>query len=352
MLSVLITDITKCAGTERAVSSVVNYLADHDFELEIISLCSKSGKPFFDLNNKVRCIHLGVPSYEHGTIFAKLKGYVLSFKIVYTFFRVHKTDLVLGTSRNTNVLSVLCCRNEQSKVIGCEHFQYGACSLPIRLIRNFFYEKLDKLVVLTDRDKNKYRKHNINTICIPNAVPFDIQHCENSKEKIAIAVGRHSREKNFAQLLKLWRKANIEDWKLQIIGEGPLVNENKKIAKQLELHNVEFVPFTKNIIDYYRMASLYLMTSQYEAFPMVLLEAKTCGCVCVSFDCETGPREIINDGIDGFLIPVGNDNMFIQQVRKLTGDLDLIKQMGQRSLENSKEYSKEVVLRKWIELLS
>ena len=93
------------------------------------------------------------------------------------------------------------------------------------------------------------------------------------------------------------------------------------------------------------------MTSRFEALPMVLLEAKTCGCVCVSFDCETGPREIINEGKDGFLVPVGDEELFIKRVRQLMSDNMLCEKMGKEALESSKLYSQQVILKKLLDII-
>ena len=348
-ITFIITDITKCAGTERVVTTQADYLAKRGHEIEVISLSSSSGGSFFEMDSSVKIYHLGINSYEYGDVINKLKGYFVSFFRLRKFLKLYKTDLIIGTSRNTNVYAALNCRN--CRVIGFEHFAYNNPSPIIRIIRDYVYKKIEKLVVLTNRDFELYSKKGIDVICIPNAVPFSVQDGMSRKSCIALAVGRNSSEKNFDLLLKLWKKIDVNNWILKIVGEGPLLEHNKTLALELGIENVEFIPFTANIIDYYKEASIYMMTSQFEAFPMVLLEAKTCGCVCVSLDCETGPREIIQDGKDGFLIPMNNYNLFISRVRLLISDEQLRYRMGLEAIENSKLYSKEIILKKLEDLL-
>lgn len=346
MITFIITNITNCGGTERVVVSQVNYLVQQGYKVEIISFTSREGEQsFFDLNPSVNIHHLGIRSYEHGGLLDKLKGYVDSFLTFRKYLNVYVTDIIIGTSRNTNILSVIN-KPVNTRIIGCEHFQYYNPSPIVRIIRNFYYRKLETLIVLTNRDLCLYQKKGIHAVCIPNAVPFPLQEDFTSKSKIAIAVGRNSYEKNFGLLLRLWKQIGNKAWKLKIIGEGPLLEENKKLVKELGIVNVEFVPFTKNIVDYYKEATIYLMTSRFEAFPMVLLEAKTCGCVCVSFDCETGPRDIIQNDMDGFLIPVGNNELFVSRVKLLMDNPSMCWKMGKQAIENSKLYTKEVILRK------
>lgn len=349
MISFFITNINKCAGTERVVTSQVNYLVQQGKRVEIISLNSSEGGAFFDLDDSVVIHHLGVPTYEHAGLFNKIKGYIESFIAVKSFFKSYKTDLIIGTSRNTNIMAIV--NNKNTRVIGCEHFQYYNPNPLIRMIRDYYYKKLEKLIVLTKRDQEIYIQKGILAVCIPNAVSFPLQKDIKEKSKIAVAVGRHSYEKNFELLLRLWKQIDSKDWTLQIIGEGPLYEDNKSYAKKEGVENVEFVPFTKDIIDFYKRASIYLMTSRFEALPMVLLEAKTCGCVCVSFDCETGPREIIRDGVDGYLIPVGQNEEYVRCVRLLMNDSHLCEKMGKEALESSIMYSEEILLKKLLDIV-
>lgn len=351
-IAIAISDITKCGGTERTVIALANYLSQNVKHVEIISLFSKSDtNTFFSLNEKIEISHLSILSYTGKSPARKLCGWITSLIKCYKGIRCSDSDILIGTSRNTNILLLLYKRGR--KVIGCEHF---ASSVPmnsmLKKMRNISYRKLEKLIVLTERDVFYYSCLNINVKLIPNATPFEMpRYCE--KENVAIAVGRHTEEKAFDKLIKLWKK--VEDytsvWTLYIIGEGELLEYNKQIALENNCRRIKFLPFQKNIIESYKKASLYLMTSLYEALPMVLIEAKTCGCVCVSYDCDTGPREIIVNDEDGFIIPVDDENMFVKRILQLIDDKKLLNIMSKKAVANSKEYSAEYIMPKWLALI-
>lgn len=353
LISIFITDISQCGGTERTVISLANYLSENSYKVKIISLFSnKESKPFFEVDSKISVIHLQLSSYMNGSLFIKLKGYINSYLKVNRFIRDHDADIFMGTSRNTNLLCIL---GGKKLIIGCEHFPNNVpMNGFLRIIRNIFYKKLTKLIVLTERDQHYYKLKGISTEVIPNAIPFNSCSVDfNIKEKVALAVGRHTDQKNFKELIRIWKCIwkRCEDWTLFIVGEGPLFYENQKFAKEIGCDSIKFIKYTNSIIEYYMKASLYLMTSIYEAFPMVLIEAKNLGCVNIAYDCETGPREIIKDGNDGFLVPIDSPNDYVEKVITIMKNDDLRIKMGKTAILNSQEYTKQNIYPRWIEII-
>lgn len=335
------------------MTGVANYLASLSYDISIVSLSSRQGRGYFPLDENIKISHLNSYSYTNRGVFPKIWGRISSvYKFYKTMRNVH-ADIYIGTSVNTNVLSLLFCSS--NKVVGCEHFSATAPMNPIlRKFRNLMYKKLARLIVLTKHAYDYYAQLGVKVEVIPNSVAFNISPNFPVKTKIALAIGRHSQEKGFDRLLSIWK--NVEsirtDWELLIIGEGDLFEYNQNVANTLGLKTVRFLPFQKNIQPYYQNASLYLMTSLYEALPMVLIEAKVCGCVCVSYDCKTGPAEIIRDGEDGFLIPEGKQNLFVEKILNLMDDKALMERMGARAMVNAKDYSPNEILPKWKQLLN
>lgn len=349
----VITNITNCAGTERVVTSIANYFVSLSHEVSIISLFSKQGKAYFPLNNAIKVIHLNSYPYTNKGLVSRIWGRFVSAIKFIKIIRKAPADVYIGTSVNTNVLLLLF--NSSKKNIGCEHF---AANVPMntffRIFRDAIYKNLNRLVVLTKRDFEYYNKKGIAVEIIPNSIPFVVRTNNSFKTNIALAVGRHTRQKSFDRLLYIWK--NIEnkrtDWELLIIGEGELYEYNQNVANTLGLKTVRFLPFQKDVQSYYQKASLYLMTSLYEALPMVLIEAKMCGCVCVSYDCKTGPAEIIKDGEDGCLIPEGNQNLFVEKVLNLMDDQVMMERMGAKAMINAEDYSPDKILPKWKQILN
>ena len=340
---IIISDITKCAGTERVVSGLANYLVDNGFYVEIVSLFSSRGTSYFGLAPSIIVHHLAIGSYEAKSVVRKLYGLAISLFQCYRYLRRTDNDILIGTSRNTNIIAWL--SKKKRHVIGCEHF---AANVPMNKIfkwfRNHIYQRLDRLVVLTRFDLAYYTQRGIKAVLIQNSI--SIQGQQTDKKNIAIAIGRHSIEKNFKELIAIWHTISQINptWELQIIGDGLLAEENKQYAESLECKNIRFLPFQQDIASYYSKASLYLMTSLYEALPMVLLEAQTCGCVCIAYDCDTGPRDIIENGKDGYIIPMGQRQKFVDKIQYLISHPNIIKEMGVQARRSSEKYAPDRIM--------
>ena len=142
------------------------------------------------------------------------------------------------------------------------------------------------------------------------------------------------------------------DWRLIIAGDG----EDKQLLldkiKMLNLKNVELLPSTPHVNELYDQSSIYVMTSRFEGFPMVLLEAKASGLPIVAYDCDTGPSELIINHDDGFLIPFDDNNTFTCKLALLMNDDDLRESMSIMSLKNAEKYKIEVAIGdKWKRLI-
>ncbi len=351
----VLTDITQCGGTERTVLSVANYLNKNNFKVMILSLNSScEQRPFFNLSKNIMIRHLNVPSYVNKSFIYKIKGWIFSILKFRSEIKNINADVIISTSRNTNLLSLLFKHTSQT-LIGCEHFAYNVpMNNFLRQIRDISYKKINRLIVLTRKDAEYYTNKGVKVDVIPNAIPFDDEITKSGlKKNMAIAIGRHTEQKAFDKLIKLWCKIenSIQDWQLLIIGEGPLLEMNKKLASDLESRTITFLPFTKNIVQYYQEASLYLMTSIYEAFPMVLIESKYFGCVNIAYDCDTGPSEIIKNREDGFVIPMDDEKQFINTISKLISNTELINHLSKKAELNSNDYLKSNILPQWIRLI-
>jgi glycosyltransferase involved in cell wall biosynthesis len=172
--------------------------------------------------------------------------------------------------------------------------------------------------------------------------------------KQIIAIGRLSRVKGFDRLIEIAAciKVKHNDWKIKIVGEGELENDLKTLSRNLNVeNNVLFTPFTEHIQDEYLNSSIYALTSYSEAFPMVLLEAKANGLPIVSFNCPEGPVDIINDGIDGFLVEDGCKEDFCEKLSVLIENKSLRAEMGRQSKIDSFRYMEDKIRIEWEKLL-
>nr|EKX4894459.1 glycosyltransferase [Raoultella ornithinolytica] len=167
------------------------------------------------------------------------------------------------------------------------------------------------------------------------------------KEKIAIAVGRLTYQKNFFRLIDIWKKRENKSWKLYIIGEG---EDRDKLQEYItEDDGVHLVGACKKIDEWYKRASLLLMTSRYEGLPMVLIEAKNFGLPVIAFDCKTGPSELIDN--DGIVINYNDDENFIVNLNKTLDDNVLLNEMMENALINSAFYEKNAIYAQWLKVI-
>ena len=168
-----------------------------------------------------------------------------------------------------------------------------------------------------------------------------------------MAIGRLTAQKGFDKLLDIWKKIEEKDseWELYIIGSG---EDREKLLSQkesLNLKRVIFIENTKNIKEYYKKASIYLMTSRFEGLPMTLIEAQSFGLPIISYDIKTGPKDIVNDSEDGYLIENDDKEKFADKFLELSQDREKIQKFSQKAYENSKRFKLDSIIEKWKEVL-
>jgi glycosyltransferase involved in cell wall biosynthesis len=214
--------------------------------------------------------------------------------------------------------------------------------------------KLDKLVVLTNQDKEQWTRTHDNVVCIANPSPFKIN--QNSyfvDSKTVISVGRLDAQKGYDKLVDAWSivKKSCPDWKLNIFGSGELYEFlNRRISSLALENNVDLKGVSSHIEKEYLSASFFVMSSLFEGLPMVLIEAATFGLPIVSYDCEWGPREIVNNGLNGYLVPAGDIEMLAARIIELINNPGLRIQMSENAKEASKNYELSIIMNQWKDL--
>ena len=213
---------------------------------------------------------------------------------------------------------------------------------------NFCGSYFDRFVTLTQTGAKEWAFANV--AVIHNPLWFNTDTLSTVKNKRALVVARHTYEKGFDRLFKVWKEVALQhsDWVLDIYGDNNPEYDVEKLAADYGLtHHVQFHKPVKNITDVYKESSVYLMTSRYEGFGMVLIEAMACGVPCVAFDCPSGPGEIIVDGKNGFLVPDDSIEEFMERVCDLIQDESLRSAMGANAKESSASFSIDVIMQQW-----
>lgn len=355
-------------GMERVLSNKANYLAARGYDIVIVTTDQRGKKPFFPLDKRIKCIDIAV-NYETNngkSFFNKLIHYPFKqIKHKYRLERIiraEKPDIVI--SMFCNDVSFLPSIKDGSKKVLEIHFsrfkrlQYDRKGL-WRLAdkwrnRNEAKQvsRFDKFVVLTNEDK-KYWGNLSNIFVIPNAQTFVCGQPVPLIQKKVVAIGRYTYQKGFDLLLKAWALVcmHVTGWQLHIVGDGELREALQRQVSELGLEkNVCLCPATTDIKTVYQQASLLVMSSRYEGFGMVLLEAQTAGVPVVSFDCKCGPSEIIKDGITGYLIPEGDIQGMADKILTLISNEGLRKKIGKQAFDDSSRFSEERIMKLWVDL--
>lgn len=347
-IQIYISDISKRAGTERAVCNLANLLTTYgNYSVEIVSIETNNTKsPAYELSKKVNVINLNL-SYSKNLFFRLFRHFL-------TLHLIKKTssgsDFIIGTEYYINYL--FCFLRKSLIKIGCEHTNYDKPGLHHKLLRRIFYPKLNAVVMLTENDTKRYTFLK-NKYTIPNSLSFETSKYANFQSKTFLAVGRLNYQKGFDMLINIAKniKKELPDWKIEIYGDG---EDKTKLLEQIENNHLQDYVFIKspttNIVDVYTNSSIYLLSSRFEGFPMVLLENQACGVPTISFNCPEGPSEIIENGINGYLIDMFDLDDFAQKAIYVAKNESLWNSMSQQSIIHSKKYIPENIYLLWDEL--
>jgi len=170
--------------------------------------------------------------------------------------------------------------------------------------------------------------------------------------KRIISAGRFTYQKGYDLLIDAWNLVipHYPDWQLSIYGNGnPIIYSNQLIRYKLS-GTIRFLPATLDIVEKYAESSIYVMSSRFEGFGLVLGEAMSCGLPCVSFDCPNGPNEIIKNGEDGILVPNGDINALAEAMEKLMEDVELRRNMGQNAKRNIQRFNEDAIMDKFLRI--
>ena len=216
------------------------------------------------------------------------------------------------------------------------------------LFKDYSANKFTKFIALSNESLKEW---NItNGVIIPNPLWFNTNQFSNLKSKRVIVVSRHSYEKGLDRMLKVWQKViqKNPEWMLDIYVKPNDNREIQTLVNSLNIRgNVMFHEPVKNINDKYIESSILVMTSRTEGFGMVLIEAMACGLPVLAYDCPVGPRSIITNNENGFLIEDGNVNLFVEKLNLLIENENLRIEMGNKAKENSNRYNLDTIMLQW-----
>lgn len=214
------------------------------------------------------------------------------------------------------------------------------------MIKRYIYPRMYSLSVPNKMDTELYKRWGCNVFYIPHIITFKLDCTNQLKDKIILNVGRLTKDKQQELLINIWNQIGFHGgWKLWIVGDGEL--KEKLEAQAMKSKNVELFPATKNISEYYKKASLFAFTSRMEGFGMVLLEAMSYGVPCISFDCPSGPRDIIKDGRNGILVRQGDIEEYKNRLEGILNNDENLTEYSREARRTVMNWNTEKIIEKW-----
>ena len=366
-------EISHPGGIGRVTTIKANWLAEHGHEVFLVTSSQCGESDYFDLSPNVKHIDFGIgfqAGMDNTNVIKKLinkrdkmRKYENSLR---GFIYKIKPDIVVSTFSNDS--DFLYKFNDGSIKILEYHFshdgyksviKYGNLGFLQSLVLLFkihkqesIAKKYDAFVVLTHEDAESWKGYK-NLHVIPNMLTFESTKLSDCKTKRVIAVGRLDYQKKFDRLISIWERVhkNCPDWVLDIYGKGPdksmlleMIRE-KGLVDTVRINNP-----VRNIEEEYLKSSVLSMTSTYEGWGLVLTEAMTFGLPCIAYACKCGPRDIITDGQDGYLIDENNIELYVEKMCYLLTNPITLKKYGIAAKNKSNNYKVDIIMKKWEEL--
>lgn len=359
-------------GVERVTTTKVNALVQQGHEVVILTTDYKGQPTSYGLDKSVKIIDFGLGYAEDFNVpiwtrlFRTISKMKRHKKAMSAFLFDYRPDIVVTTHPvETAFLPFI--KDGSKKVLEYHGSKFiyrmersAKSILSLRGLLARIYEQrdacisrnFDAVILLTKEDYDSRGKQK-NMYVIPNPLSFEIQESADLSSPIVLAMGRHTEQKDFFSLVDIWEMVcdKFPDWKLRIVGDGYLKGKlygyvvDKGLQTSISVENG-----VSDVIPVYKEASIYALTSIFEGFGMVLVEAHALGIPVVSYDCPFGPNEIVRDKKNGFLIPPGNKSIFAEKLAILMRDESLRREMGARAKKDSSRYHLEHIMGLWIKL--
>lgn len=362
--------IAQFGGMDRVVSFKMNWLAQHGHDVHLITYEQGNHPISFPLDKRIEHTDVNVRFFtRHGGGLLKRMRQFLQMrrmfrKRVYSKVKAIDPDVIVTLTDSYTLLDILQRIPGRAYRVIESHVEHDSIQKRLDFKGRFglyqfasFFDwyitrqikRADCLVVLTQHDAIAWSEVK-NVKVIPNPLCLDSQGRSQLSEKRVISVGRLEPQKGYDILIDVWAKVvrKHPGWILSVYGDGALRSalEEKTRACGLE-GSIRWEHATSDIAGRYIESSLYVMSSRYEGFGLVLTEAMSCGVPCISFDCPYGPSDIIHDGEDGVLVPLGDKDAMADAICHLMEDETLRKSMGDSAFVNARRYAPNRIMKEW-----
>ena len=350
-------DISRSGGTERVTINIANELAkiNNKYEIHILSICKKNENDFFEIRDDI----IRNVIFESSTFNAKMDYLKIIFGIR-KYLKQNKIDILVDVDTILDMFSIPATRFIKTKFISWEHFNFFE-NLGVKYRdwgRMLSARYADAIVTITEEDKG-YFDENLKLKCpiyhIYNPIPsFQSENIYAINSRTILSAGRLTHQKGFDLLVDV---ASVvferhPDWRWIVLGDG---EDRELIRRGIESRSLEENVILKgNVSDmerYYEQSAMFVLTSRFEGFGLVLTEAKSHYLPCISFSCKAGPNEIILDGQNGYLIDCFNVNEMADKICILIEDSNMRSNFSKNALCDTEKFHISNVIQQWENLL-
>jgi glycosyltransferase involved in cell wall biosynthesis len=349
-------------GAERVTTNLANHWAGEGWDITIVTLAPQHDD-LYALHPTVKRIALNLSGESRNALVGLMQNLrrVVALREV---IRTARPDAALGMMTSANVLLALAAwKLPVTRIIGAERthppgFPLSSCW---EWLRRHAYGRLTAVVGLTHQSADWIKAHTAarQVLVIPNpscwplareALHIETQPFCRVGRKRLLAVGRLSAEKQFGLLVGSFKclSSRYPEWDLVVLGDGPLRSELQARVWAADLNDRVFLPGRAgNIGEWYERSDIYVLSSRFEGFPNALIEAMAYGLPAVSFDCDTGPRDIIRHEVDGLLVPPGDATGLTSALNILMGDAIMRQRFAARAIDVRERFSMERITGMW-----
>lgn len=351
-------------GLARIVIDKINWLVDNGYDITLCNIEALDVKPVYPIDPRVKLIRGDIQT-KPGGILTRAKGVMAAIQRTKEIIREVKPDIIVNAHCPlvTWILPFVC-RNipklveiHQSRQ-GLEVFNRQFMS-PLarwghRYAIKWIYSKYDRFVVLTNGDRDSWQCKNCQVI--PNFHNFKVLESlpKHPEHKQIILLARLMPQKRIDLMIDVWAKLAKEfpDWKVKVLGEGMLRPQLEEKIRTLGLQESFLMPGeVKDVTTELQSSDILCLTSEYEGFGIVLIEAMAKGIPVIAFE-YVGVHDIINDGVDGFIVPFGYVEGYAEKLRQLMTDKELCTRFSSNALFSVHKFDKEKVMLKWMSCFS
>ena len=356
---IYIDSMNPAGGIERVIANLTNQWIK---KYKVSLIVKDIPEPFYHLDSDISIISIKNPinldMYNRFSRITELiKNVITSHKSLKKNIDNVNPDIIYTANPINSLEIMLLGKKYLNKLIISEHGSKFGYNRIYVLLKKIVYPFAYKISVPTTLDTESYQQEGYPAIFIPHLSTFKDMKKTDYNNKFILNIGRLTSDKQQIKLLKIWENIVKENkngnWQMKIVGCG---EERQKLWSYIKKNNLEntvriYDPI-KNVNQLFLSSSIFAFTSRHEGFGMVLLEAMSFGVPCISFDCPSGPRDIVDDNVNGYLIENMNSEMYKEKLVKLMKDKKLRKKFGENAYIKANNWDNQKILNKWDELIT